>query len=301
MIKFIEAAIQNLNGWGIMVFIFILGSVELLLGLLEGKWSKNDKILDIVCLVAPRFIFSPLIGFFSLKILPFILPGLKDAFAWVPFSFGFFIILVTIDLSQYWYHRLHHQLPVLWRFHRTHHSARYMSVVVNSRQNIFYVAFLSQLYITAALVYLGLGGPALLFNGFQTIWSYACHTSVKWDKILYRYKILHPFAWLLERVLVTPATHHAHHAATHGDGVGFYKGNFGGILFLWDILFGTAHISRRYPKQYGLSSYKDDPWYAQWLWPVLKSPVEGSELAKDGPEVIEDEPELVDLKNLQNA
>lgn len=165
----------------------------------------------------------------------------------------------------------------------------------------FYVAFLSQFYITAALVYLGLGGPALLFNGFQTVWSYACHTSVKWDKVLYRYRVLHPLAWLLERLLVTPATHHAHHAASHGDGVGYYKGNFGGILFIWDIIFGTAHISRKYPKQYGISNYEDDPWYAQWLWPLFKSHVIGSELAKGGPEVKEETHDLEIIKELQNA
>jgi Tfp pilus assembly pilus retraction ATPase PilT len=50
---------------------------------------------------------------------------------------------------------------------------------------------------------------------------------------------------LMERTISTPATHHAHHAATTDDGVGYYKGNFGNMFFLWDVIFGTAHISRR--------------------------------------------------------
>ena len=49
------------------------------------------------------------------------------------------------------------------------------------------------------------------------------------------------------------------------DGVGFYKGNFGNMFFLWDVIFGTGHISRQYPKEYGISHYEGDPWYAQLL------------------------------------
>ena len=50
-----------------------------------------------------------------------------------------------------------------------------------------------------------------------------------------------------------PATHFAHHALTENDGVGHYTGNFGNLLFVWDMLFGTAHITRRYPQAYGLA------------------------------------------------
>jgi sterol desaturase/sphingolipid hydroxylase (fatty acid hydroxylase superfamily) len=90
---------------------------------------------------------------------------------------------------------------------------------------------------------------------------------------------------VLERLISTPATHQAHHADTTDDGVGYYKGNFGNMFFLWDVIFGTAHISRRYPKSYGISHYEGDEWYAQLLWPIFKSKVEGSELARGGPMV----------------
>lgn len=288
MIHLFEAAAKNLNGWGIIVFIVLLGAIELILGLFENRWTKNDRILDIFGLVVPRFIFGPILAFFSLKILPYLIPGLKNAFEWIPFGWALFIIIITVDLSQYWYHRLHHQLPILWRFHRTHHTATYMSVLVNSRQNIFYVTFLSQLYITTSLVYLGLGYPALFYGAFQSLWSYAYHSSTKWDKFLYTKKWLNPVAWVLERVLVTPATHHAHHADTHGDGIGHYKGNFGGVFFIWDVIFGTALISRKYPEAYGVKNYKGDEWYAQLLWPVLKSKQTGSELSFNGPVVGDD-------------
>jgi hypothetical protein len=111
--------------------------------------------------------------------------------------------------------------------------------------------------------------------------------SIPWDKPFYKYKVLHPLAWILERLISTPATHHAHHAATTDDGVGYYKGNFGNIFFLWDVIFETAHISRQYPKAFGISHYEGDPWYAQVFWPVFKSNIKGRELSPDGPVVKE--------------
>jgi sterol desaturase/sphingolipid hydroxylase (fatty acid hydroxylase superfamily) len=44
----------------------------------------------------------------------------------------------------------------------------------------------------------------------------------------------------MERLISTPATHHAHHADTDDDGVGHYKGNFGNMFFIWDIILVPA-------------------------------------------------------------
>ena len=70
------------------------------------------------------------------------------------------------------------------------------------------------------------------------------------------------------------------------------------------MIFGTAHISRQYPKAYGISHYQGDPWYAQLLWPIFKSDVPGSELAADGPMVRVDSPtedELPEFAHAQSA
>lgn len=160
-----------------------------------------------------------------------------------------------------------------------------MGMAMASRQNAIYTIFFSQVYLTLALVYLGLGIPAIIVRGVKSVITTLAHSSIPWDKPFYKYKVLHPLAWVLERLISTPATHHAHHASTTDDGVGHYKGNFGNMFFLWDIIFGTALISRQYPKAYGISHYEGDQWYAQLLWPIFKSKVEGSELSADGPTV----------------
>lgn len=300
MIQFVEAIFRNLNVWGLPLLMMIAGIIEFALGLYENKWTRNERILDIVCFVVPKVLIRPAIVYFTLLVLPVILPGYKGIFSWVPFWWGFFIIAVADDLTQYWYHRLHHQVPWLWRFHRTHHSAPYMGMAMASRQNIIYTIFFSQIYLTAALTYLGLGYAALFVTGIKSLITTAAHASIKWDKPFYKYKVLHPAAWVLERLISTPATHHAHHADTTDDGIGHYKGNFGNMFFIWDVIFGTGIITRKYPASYGTKAYKKEEWYAQFLWPVFKSKKEGSELSANGP-MVDGLSETADLKTEEQA
>ncbi|WP_229689131.1 sterol desaturase family protein [Puia dinghuensis] len=312
----VRPVLVNLTTWGLPVLTLAVGVVEFFLGLYDKRWTGNEKTLDAVSFVGSRLLIRPAVVYFTLWALPWLFPGQKGVFAWVPFWWGFFIIAVADDLTQYWYHRLHHQIPWLWRFHRTHHSAPYMGMSMAGRQNIIYTVFFSQIYLTAALTYLGLGEAALLVTGVKSLITLAAHSSIAWDKPLYRWRVLHPVAWVLERLISTPATHHAHHAIggpgrdstegqtlavcanrasftgktdsrtyTDGDGVGHYKGNFGNMFFLWDVIFGTGIITRRFPSGYGIKHYKQEEWYAQFLWPIFKSRKVGSELARGGPVV----------------
>lgn len=287
---FVEAVFNNLKTWGLPAIMVVVGVIEFSVGFYENKWTKNERTLDIVCFILPKVVLRPMIAYFGLKLLPFVLPDAKNVFAWVPFWWGFAIMAVADDLTQYWYHRLHHQLPLLWRFHRTHHSAPYMGMAMTGRQNIIYTAFFSQIYLTVTLTYFGLGYPALFVGGIKSLITTAAHSSIKWDKPFYTIRWLNPIGWVMERLISTPATHHAHHADTSDDGVGYYKGNFGNMFFIWDLIFGTGIITRQYPVAYGLKHYKEEEWYAQLLWPIFKSKKEGSELAHNGP-VVGDEVE----------
>ncbi|MCD2421359.1 sterol desaturase family protein [Niabella pedocola] len=287
--SWLQSTFTHLRKWGLIVLAIVVGIIEVIAGLYENRrWTRNEKILDLVCFVAPKILFIPVLTFFSLKLLPLLLPDVKNLFVWVPFWWGALIIAVADDLTQYWYHRLHHQVPFLWRFHRTHHSAPYMGMSMASRQNIIYTIFFSQIYLIAILTYLGLGLPALFVGGVKSLITLSAHSSIKWDRPFYTNRWLHPVGWVLERLISTPATHHAHHADTTDDGIGHYKGNFGNMFFIWDLIFGTGIITRKYPETYGIKSYQEEEWYAQFLWPVFKSKKQGSELAKGGPVVAEE-------------
>lgn len=262
----------KLDRYGLVLFTLALGVVEFLLGLYDEHWRGNERTLDIVCFILPKIVVAPITAYFSLRLLPLVCPNLHGVFAWVSFGWACLIIAIADYLTQYWYHRLHHEIPWLWRFHRTHHSASYMGMVMASRQNILYTLFFSQTYLTAILVFAGLGPAAVAVRSVKSVITLTAHSSIPWDRVL-------------ERLISTPATHHAHHAATSDDGIGHYKGNFGNMFFIWDVIFDTAHISRQYPEYDGISHYRGDPWYSQIFWPIFKSNVPGSELAPGGPEV----------------
>src|SRR5579875_3620126 len=132
------AARAHSHGNAFLAFILVLGLIEFSLGLYGHKWNRNEKMLDLACFALPRLVFAPFFAWFSLTVLPIVLPSQHNIFSWVPFAWGVLIICVADDLTQYWYHRVHHEIPWLWRFHRTHHSASYMGMAMASRQNLIY-------------------------------------------------------------------------------------------------------------------------------------------------------------------
>ena len=178
--------LKNMNGNGLTLFIIALGLVEVAFGMYDKRWDRNEKMVDLASFFIPKLLFRPFVAWASLKIWPVLFPGMIGTFTFVPFVWGFLIICVADDRTQYWYHRLHHEVPFLWRFHRTHHSASYMGMPTASRQNLFYTFFFSQTYVTSILVYLGLGAPAIAVQTIKSLIVALAHSSLPWDRPLYR-------------------------------------------------------------------------------------------------------------------
>jgi sterol desaturase/sphingolipid hydroxylase (fatty acid hydroxylase superfamily) len=100
---------------------------------------------------------------------------------------------------------------------------------------------------------------------------FGAHSDVRWDEPLYKIKWLSPVMWVVERTISTPATHSAHHGKHQADGITNYKGNFGNLLFFWDVLFGTAKITRAYPALYGVEDLPGTSAAEQLLWPLVRA------------------------------
>jgi sterol desaturase/sphingolipid hydroxylase (fatty acid hydroxylase superfamily) len=60
------------------------------------------------------------------------------------------------------------------------------------------------------------------------------------------------------------------------DGVTHFKGNYGNLLFLWDMIFGSAKITRRRPQEFGVSGLVPIPWYRELVWPQQEIWIESS-------------------------
>ena len=77
--------------------------------------------------------------------------------------------------------------------------------------------------------------------------------------------------WLVERTISTPSTHFAHHGKHLDDGITNYKGNYGNLLFFWDVLFGSAKITRKYPEKIGVENLESVTAAQQLLWPLVRA------------------------------
>jgi sterol desaturase/sphingolipid hydroxylase (fatty acid hydroxylase superfamily) len=179
------------------------------------------------------------------------------------------LFLVLDDMTQYWLHRTSHSVPWLYNLHRAHHNARYMSVRLVYRNNVFYYALMPGIWLSAVLVYLGLGWVYAGYVVIKQLVIIGAHSDVAWDKPLYRIKWLSPLMWLVERTISTPSTHHMHHGRHADDPAVNYKGNYGNLLFFWDVLFGTAKITRSYPRSYGVENLPEAHFGQQLVWPLV--------------------------------
>lgn len=242
--------------------------------------TGDDTKLELFMFLSLLAVAQPLAILTTGLLGAWLAPEMKDGLAHLPWWSMVAILLVGDDLTQYWWHRVSHS-PRLWALHRAHHTAQYMSIRMTYRNNFFYYLMMPGLWIGGALIYLGFAKVYAAYIVVKLVVILGAHSAWRWDEPLYRIRALRPLMWVVERTISTPATHWAHHALTNADGIGNYKGNFGNLLFIWDVLFGTAHITRRYPAQVGLQDdlvHGQERWQHQMFFPLLQSKREQSSL-----------------------
>lgn len=235
--------------------------------------SERDTWLDVGSFLQSAMVIGPLMAYGLAAIETHLLPSYAGAYKGTPIWLQFLAFVIFDDLVQYWYHRIIHRSAWLWPLHLPHHSATYMGIRMVHRNGFLYALLFPNLWISGVLVYLGFGEVYGAYVLLKSLVSLSAHSELRWDEWLYRHTPR--LAWIVERTISTPATHFAHHAAVANDGVGHYNGNFANLFFFWDILFGTALISRRYPQQFGVPDTAFDagqPWYQLMLYPLFRAP-----------------------------
>lgn len=234
-----------------------------------GKSTPRDWLIELASGIGLPLIVIPGVLAIVPTMVDAIDPTLVDALAHWPAWQMFAVLLVADDLTQYLYHRASHASPWLFRLHRAHHSAAYLSVRVTYRNNFFYYAMMPGLWLSAMFVHLGFGPVYAVYAVLKMLVVLGAHSAVAWDQWLIDRPRLWPLLWIVERVVSTPATHAAHHGRHASDDATYYRGNYGNFLFLWDVLFGTAKITRRRPREYGLENTTPVPWLDEIAWPLV--------------------------------
>jgi len=150
----------------------------------------------------------------------------------VPFWFQVLITLLLLDLLVYWQHRLFHNMPLLWRLHRMHHTDTGVDVTTALRFHPLEIAL--SLVIKSLAVWL-LGAPVfavLLFEVLLNGMAMFNHANIKLPVRIDA---------LLRKVIVTPDMHRVHHSVL----VDEHNRNFGFNLSCWDRFFGSYRAQPR--------------------------------------------------------
>jgi sterol desaturase/sphingolipid hydroxylase (fatty acid hydroxylase superfamily) len=145
------------------------------------------------------------------------------------------LLFFAEDFCYYWFHRFHHEVRFFWAAHVNHHSSRYFNLSTALRQS--WTTPLTGPIFWAPLALLGFHPLMILTaQAVSLIYQFWIHT-----ELIGR---LGP----LEKVLNTPSHHRVHHGAN----VEYLDRNYGGILIVWDRLFGSFEPERS-PVDYGLT------------------------------------------------
>lgn len=153
---------------------------------------------------------------------------------WRSWAAGF----VVVEFVYYWFHRLSHEVRWMWASHAVHHTPEQMTLLSAIRlgwTNVFSGGWL--LYVPVVLI--GFDPRMILaLLAFDLHYQFFLHTE--------SVRRLGPLEWVLN----TPSHHRVH----HGSNPAYLDRNYGGVVIIFDRLFGTFAAERKdNPVRYGLA------------------------------------------------
>lgn len=143
-----------------------------------------------------------------------------------PLLLQLLLATLLVDVFKYWYHRLTHEVPLLWRYHSIHHSLDRLEML---RASYFYPIdiFLTVAIGTLAMLMVGAGPEIIIFhNVYAGITGLLNHSNVDFR------------CGVFDKFLNSPGHHRAHHSM----GAPGRNSNYGSFFNFADRLFGTRYL-----------------------------------------------------------
>ncbi|PZF97098.1 sterol desaturase family protein [Micromonospora deserti] len=137
------------------------------------------------------------------------------------------LILLAQDFCYYWSHRGHHVVRILWAAHVVHHSSQRFNLSTALRQ--------PWTSLTSWIFYI----PMILAGVHPAVVAFAGSINLLYQFWIHTERIDTLPRWY-EFVFNTPSHHRVHHASQGG----YLDRNFGGILIVWDRVFGSFAAER---------------------------------------------------------
>jgi sterol desaturase/sphingolipid hydroxylase (fatty acid hydroxylase superfamily) len=184
------------------------------------------------------------------------------------------MMFLAYELGYWFNHWLSHKVPVLWEFHKVHHTAEVLTPITNFRVHPVYGWIFANILAIAAATASGFGN--YLFGA--TTYQYAItDTNLILVVFIHAYVHLqHSHMWIsfqgaFGRIFISPAHHQVHHSADPKH----FNTNFGSCLALWDWMFGTLYVPQkeREPLTFGVPDHAKDEHTVrgELIEPVIKA------------------------------
>jgi sterol desaturase/sphingolipid hydroxylase (fatty acid hydroxylase superfamily) len=213
-------------------FFFLLMGVELYVARRRGLklYRFTDAVVDLSCGMTQQILLV-----FSVAVLAGGYNWLyQHRFFTIPTWAAWIVAFFAVDFVYYWWHRLSHEVNVLWAVHVVHHQSEDYNLAVALRQAVLSVWTIWPLHLPLALI----GVPPVVYvvmDSFSTLYQFWIHT-----------ELVGKLGWF-ELLFNTPAQHRVHHAINPR----YLDKNYAATLCIWDRLFGTFEEEKEQPV-YGL-------------------------------------------------
>ncbi len=161
-------------------------------------------------------------------------PATFGVTAWVPALNGHPVVLFAMyylvyDFVYFWMHRLQHALPWWWALHSMHHSQRQMSCWTNDRGTLV-DGFLQSMVLSVVGLAMGVAPDQFAWLMlFGELGQNLSHTNTRLG-----------FGPVFEKLFVDPRFHRLHHMRADAQQPGLHNCNYGQVLSIWDVIFGSA-------------------------------------------------------------
>lgn len=222
-----------------------------------GYWFMTPLITRVITNLAIAMLLFPLFVLLNFDLSQPLLEGF-GILSKQPIFLQCLEILVVIDFSDYWTHRLFHTSR-LWPIHAIHHSPMQMDWLSSSRMHPLN-DLITRLFQVLPVCLMGFAPrAALALIPYLFFYVVFLHSNLSWDFGPLRF------------VIVSPAYHRWHHASSQ-DAI---DKNFAGFFPLWDYLFGTIYFPHALPASYGVTkNAPPESLLGQLLYPLreIKSP-----------------------------
>ena len=184
----------------------------------ERRWK--DSLANIIIFILGQLLEKTVFGAIGIICLmpfhwlsPFEIP--INGWTWV-------LAFFAADFTYYWMHRTEHEHRILWANHSVHHSSEDYNLTVSMRLSI----------IESAIEWIFLIPMILIgFAPFQAV--VALIFVAQYQTWVHTERIV-KLGWL-DEVFNTPSVHRVH----HGSNRKYLDKNYGGVLIIWDKIFGT--------------------------------------------------------------